>query len=716
MTSALCIVACHSDEALQAEISFWAASVDCRFVKAGNARALRDHLDATAIILELSEQGESDLDTLQQIAGDAKGKIIAVTTLDAKTVSSIRRLLEAKALNVIVLSRADFSTRMLADLLSVKKPPAELDRETLAGAIRDGLIIAHYQPKVPFQPENENFGVEALCRIEHPVLGMLYPDSFIPLAEAHDLILDLTDAVTVHAFRSLATWDKAGLKLRLAINISPRLMSDTVWFERFQERCQQFSIDPCRITLEVTESSSQGGKVLALEILSRLRLKGFLLSIDDFGTGFSSLETLYKLPFGELKIDKGFVFDLQKSNEARALVESTIMLARKLGLKICAEGVESQQLFDELRLLQCDDAQGYHISKPLPASNIVTFFNEWSAKQREAVAKNPHPSKFSSVYALLADLLSDEDDNDDSTIVLSSPALKGEVSQETAREIAARIPALVLGGDMLTALEQIHRAIRCTGNHGSEAEFRRKLQTIQVELESALAPTSALALHGSDRTVHLHGGRSFTVGRHSANYSADISVVCRWMSRGEKNLRVFAQGSAWYLEDLGSTNGHFLDGRRLTPFKSHRLADGETLIEIGKSGNAAAPAWLRFRLSAEGALHLSFGIHDQADLAANANSCTDWILFDAEFSLGRSPSAALPIPECGAEIEADISLRNGNVWITPRSGVTIWLGEAEFSQSVPLVPGCTLAVGNSRWAVEELAAPETVSTALSASA
>ena len=100
--------------------------------------------------------------------------------------------------------------------------------------------------------------------------------------------------------------------------------------------------------------------MLALEILSRLRLKGFLLSIDDFGTGFSSLETLYKLPFGELKIDKGFVFDLHKSPEARTLVESTVSLARKLGLKICAEGVETEELFNELRNLQCDDAQGYY--------------------------------------------------------------------------------------------------------------------------------------------------------------------------------------------------------------------------------------------------------------------------------------------------------------------------------------------------------------------
>ena len=139
--------------------------------------------------------------------------------------------------------------------------------------------------------------------------------------------------------------------------------------------------------------------MLALEILSRLRLKGFLLSIDDFGTGFSSLETLYKLPFGELKIDKGFVFDLHKSTEARTLVESTVSLARKLGLKIVAEGVETDELFQELRNLQCDDAQGYFITKPIAADAIVPFFSRWES---DSLARANSPAnKLKAVHALL---------------------------------------------------------------------------------------------------------------------------------------------------------------------------------------------------------------------------------------------------------------------------------------------------------------------------
>ena len=121
----------------------------------------------------------------------------------AKTIASLRRLFQAKSVDVILLSRADFNTRQLAELLKTRDGQRVLDREGLAQAISDGHIVVHYQPKVPFRSGETNFGVEALCRIQHPELGMIYPDNFIPLAEAHDLILELTDAVTVQAFRDL---------------------------------------------------------------------------------------------------------------------------------------------------------------------------------------------------------------------------------------------------------------------------------------------------------------------------------------------------------------------------------------------------------------------------------------------------------------------------------------------------------------------------------
>jgi len=550
MTAPPLIVSNHSDEALNAEIAFWATSANFAVKNAARAElpALCADANARAVIFELKNHDEEALDFLAKLSAGTKAKVIAVTALDQKTVSSIRRLFEAKALNIFVLERADFNTRLLADLTRPAGNGAGLDRDTLSRAIADGHVIAHYQPKVPFQPGIERYGVEALCRIQHPERGMLYPDSFIPLAEAHGLLHDLTDAVTVHAFRSLAQWDLQGLQLRLALNIAPSLLNDMTWYEKFQARCQEFQIDPGRITVEVTESSSHGGKALALEILSRLRLKGFLLSIDDFGTGFSSLETLYKLPFGELKIDKGFVFDIQKSTEARALIESTVALAKKLGLKVCAEGVESEAVFEALRELKCDDAQGYYVSKPLPAERVVPFLEEWRSKCR-AQKQNP-ASKFANLHALLGALLTTDDEEDDHTVVLSSPAASAP-GKETGTTAAAALPALVMSGNMLKALEQVQRAIAaCT--QAEVAGLRPKLEDLRTEIECGLAGGATAELISPDGTIKILGGNSFIIGRQASNAKADIAIPCRWLSRGEKNLRLFWRDERWLLEDLGA--------------------------------------------------------------------------------------------------------------------------------------------------------------------
>jgi EAL domain-containing protein (putative c-di-GMP-specific phosphodiesterase class I) len=587
-------------------------------------------------------------------------------------------LFQAKSLDVILLSRADFSTRQLAELIKTPDGQRQLDREGLAQAIAGGHVVVHYQPKVPFRPGETGFGVEALCRIKHPELGMIYPDNFIPLAEAHDLILELTDTVTIQAFRDLRVWDEAGRTLRVAINISPRLMGSMTWFEQFERRCQEYGVDPKRITLEVTESSSQGGKVLALEILSRLRLKGFLLSIDDFGTGFSSLETLYKLPFGELKIDKGFIFDLLKSNEARTLVESTVSLARKLGLKIVAEGVETDELFQELRNLHCDDAQGYFISKPIPADAIVPFFSRWESDS--LASANSPANKLKAVHALLADILGGSDEDDDATVVLSSTPSAGE----GGRDMAARLPALVLGGDLIGSLALLHKAIQAE----PENDFRAKLRALQGELERSLLESS-LVLGDGEKTVQLMGGDSFTIGRESPSAPADVTIPCRWLSRGTKNLRLYRDKGRWMVSDLGSTNGHFLDGVRLKPRDGVPLAEGETILEVGKNGAEPAPAWLCFCVTHSGTVELTFGMANNEDQGASANQ--KWMLFHPD---GRQENDATAAHESGFD---SLVWRNGGFWLMPAAGSTIKLGGHEFSRSAPLPAGCEVMLGASMW-------------------
>jgi EAL domain-containing protein (putative c-di-GMP-specific phosphodiesterase class I) len=692
MPSGSSIVSSHSDEALNAEIAFWAASADVDFASVPRTEltaACTTHAP-TAVLFELKDQDEEGIDVLTRLCNAAKCKIVALTTLDAKTISSIRRLFDSKSLDIVVMSRADFSTRLLSDLLKLRQAGTTLDRETLAAAIRDGYVIAHYQPKVPFQPGSTNYGVEALCRIEHPTLGLLYPDTFIPLAEAHGLIGDLTDAVTVHAFRSQAEWDKQGLKLRLAINISPNLMADTVWYDRFQLRCQEHAVDPTRITLEVTESSSQGGKVMALEILSRLRLKGFLLSIDDFGTGFSSLETLYKLPFGELKIDKGFVFDLQKSSEARTLIESTIALAKKLGLKITAEGVENEEIFRELRDLNCDDAQGYFISKALPADLVVPFLSEWRAKTVSAAPV----SKFASIHALLGELLSPADDDDCTMVLSAAPAGTGRSSLD----VAAEIPALVMGGNLLKALECTHRGLAACD--AGSAQLLPTLKQLRRELENALLGASRAELVLERGQIKLLGGDSFLVGRQTSTAGTDIAIPCRWLSRGEKSLRLFHREGSWCVEDLGSTNGHFIGGRRIGAQETVALPAGLTRLEVGRAADGHAPAWLDLEIQGDGSVRVSFGMTGGLPEADDIT----WVAFPLEATMGEAQTAGLRLSGCGSNFAADIRLQDGSLWVAPRPGRTISLDGIAFCEAVPLVPGTTLGIGDKTWPVQALSA------------
>ena len=682
------IVLCHPDAALCAEVSFWAVSAEYDVVSLSDCKqiteACRDGKVA-AIIIGLDNQGEEVLDTLEAIARTTRGKVIAICPQDGKTISSLRRLFEAKSLGIAVFARDEFSTHKLAGLLKAEYLPAQIDREILAASLKNRHVIAHYQPKVPFQPGGEKYGVEALCRIQHPELGLLYPDSFVPLAEAHGLILELTDAVTVHAFESLKVWDQGGTQLRLALNISPRLMADTAWFELFQKRCQEFSIDPGRITLEVTESSSQGGKVLALEILSRLRLQGFLLSIDDFGTGFSSLETLYKLPFGELKIDKGFILDLHRNAEARALVESTVMLARKLGLRICAEGVESEAIFQELRDLKCDDAQGYHVSQALPAEQIPTFFQNWAVKRRAMAPDNP-ASKFAAIHALVASLFSSSDDEDETVVLGADRATDQTLAKDYApsgRELAGDIPALVMGGKHLAALDLVHRALAASRN---DSDFTTKLTSLREELERSLGSPGPLSFSFAGQTLNLIGSTSVTLGRQSPTAKSDIAIACQWLSRGEKNLRLSRTEQGWQIEDLGSTNGHFIDGKRLANQTPFALPGGDTIVEIGRSGQGPAPAWLNFAVT-RGAVHVRFGLHQEGE------SEFSWMVVADGFTLGGA-EALVALPQGRQKIMAEISRRDGMFWIAPFDGRPMRIDGVDFAAAVPLPADIDLMLGD----------------------
>jgi diguanylate cyclase (GGDEF)-like protein len=247
-------------------------------------------------------------------------------------------------------------------------------RLSLAGELRsameNGQLVLHYQPKADVRT-GRIVGVEALVRWNHPRHGLLGPEEFVPIAEQTGLIVPLTRWVLGAAMRQCQAWQDTGYELSVAVNLSARSFLDTALAVDIPQLLKLHSIRPTLLELEVTESTIMLDPARATTTLERLSEIGLSLSIDDFGTGYSSLANLKRLPVDMIKIDKSFVLEMATEHSDAAIVRSTIELAHNLGLRVIAEGVEDRQIWEELARLGCDYAQGYYLSRPLPADRLT---------------------------------------------------------------------------------------------------------------------------------------------------------------------------------------------------------------------------------------------------------------------------------------------------------------------------------------------------------
>jgi len=234
----------------------------------------------------------------------------------------------------------------------------------LDAAIDTGEIWVAYQPKLDIASKRV-VGAEALARWSHPEKGEIGPMEFIPAAEQHNRIEKLTVHVLSEAIRSAAAVNRRGIDFEVAVNLSARLLDALDLVERVDALLARYELPASRLTLEVTESAAMTGSERSLEVLGRLRALGVRISIDDYGTGFSTLEALKKIPATELKIDKGFVRMIDRSQSDRLMVNSTIQLAHSLGRTVVAEGVETTDILYALEAMGCDTAQGYLIGRPM---------------------------------------------------------------------------------------------------------------------------------------------------------------------------------------------------------------------------------------------------------------------------------------------------------------------------------------------------------------
>jgi diguanylate cyclase (GGDEF)-like protein len=244
----------------------------------------------------------------------------------------------------------------------------------LRRALADDQLVLHYQPQVELG-HGRPVAAEGLVRWRHPQRGLLGPLEFIEVAERTGLIKDLTYRVLDLGLHDLRSWSEQGRKLSLSLNVSVRSLLDRRFPDEVEKLLAVHGIDGHALTLELTESSLMVDPEIAKKTMRDLSELGVAVAIDDFGTGYSSLAYLTDLPIGELKIDKSFVRAMGSDTRNAIVIRSTIELAHNLGLRTVAEGIEDAYTFERLRALGCELAQGFHMSKPLPASGLASWWD-----------------------------------------------------------------------------------------------------------------------------------------------------------------------------------------------------------------------------------------------------------------------------------------------------------------------------------------------------
>lgn len=340
-------------------------------------------LEPTLVLLDLRlpGSGSDGVEILRFLADiGCTADVVLMSGADRRVVNAAESLGRAYGVNIKGILLKPFEVSELRAYLAEILPAGALastieasPEEDLHRAIRNQELVLYYQPKLALQ-SGKVIGAEALARWQHPKRGIVPPSDFILLAESTGLILPLTEWVLGEAIRQAKEWRELGFDTEISVNIPPIVLGDVSFPDALEELLKRHNLPGSCLNLELTESGAMNNVVSAMDVLTRLRLKGIALSIDDFGTGYSSLAKLHKLPFTELKIDRSFIQDLDRNQDSQAITDTIIILAQSLGMRVVAEGVENEDVWNLLGRLGCDVAQGYYIGHPMPACEYADWF------------------------------------------------------------------------------------------------------------------------------------------------------------------------------------------------------------------------------------------------------------------------------------------------------------------------------------------------------
>ncbi|HEV2268620.1 MAG TPA: EAL domain-containing response regulator [Steroidobacteraceae bacterium] len=369
--------------------------------EAGNgleALALLDKLSSppALLIIDLEMPAMDGPELLSALGGRGmRAPIVLASSRERALMNSVQDMGTALGLRIVGALQKPLTLASLAALLQnkldatvEKKGPTRrqlVDPDTLRAALARGDITVHYHPQVEIDTGLVR-GVEALARWYDADQGWIAPDAFIPVAEQNGLIRELTLHVMDAAMRQTALWNRHGLDLSIAINLSPILLERGELVQEISELQQQHGLRAEQIVLEVTESSLLRDLAIALGVLTRLRLRGFRLSLDDYGTGFSSMQQLARIPFTELKIDRTFVHGAHERDSLQVILRSALELAGQLGIETVAEGVECLQDWRLLRQYGCKLAQGWLLAKAMPGAELEGWLPSLQRRRPELQA------------------------------------------------------------------------------------------------------------------------------------------------------------------------------------------------------------------------------------------------------------------------------------------------------------------------------------------
>jgi len=316
---------------------------------------------------------EKVLHSTRQFA-DAKKMVVAKTlTKPLEPYDFIEKIKKIYADKKVMLDKSDFSPYTSTPATSTPAA-SSCALADIQHAIESHYFVLFYQPQIELM-SGKVIGFEALVRLQHPDHGLIFPDQFIGLAEQNNLISSITNEVIDLAIIDYGLFCDAGIKPKISINMSAQDLLDLSLPEQLDIKLASTGIPVEAITFELTESAVLTSTSDSLDIMNRLRMKGFALSIDDFGTGHSSLVQLYQAPFTELKIDQSFVMKMLENDEAMSIVKVCIYLAKELKMETVAEGVETEGIWNKLKELGCDIAQGYYRARPMPLKACCDWLN-----------------------------------------------------------------------------------------------------------------------------------------------------------------------------------------------------------------------------------------------------------------------------------------------------------------------------------------------------